>query len=1675
MRRKIPACAGMAPNDALIRHCRSGRQTGYLLLPVAVAIALIGVIAFLISRQSAIEVDLTTGEFNTARAEYVAQAGLQHALRQHAQQKCGPYSDLTNYPFGSDEYNTKLVHDLGGTANFSALTDQDSWIGSDNPTANNASDTKLEITFESGNIERPMYRYDLSSIPAKANILSARAWFYVVKEHPEGPVDIHPITADWTETDATWDSMGASLDSAVLVSIPAQPTPGIWVSVNLTAQVQSWINGQLNYGITLNSTSEGTQSEYGSRESATESYIEVIVGTPPTSPAKLSSTSKLDGGGAATIVHEVTLLQQPGFSQLQPDAVDGQDAEIWDQSPNNNYGASAETWVSSAASDTTRSLLRFNTGAIPAGAQILQATLSLERQSGSGADQPVSAHRIRNSWSEDSVTWNEREAGTNWDMPGADFDIAAIATTPVGPANQRYAWNITPLVQGWVDGSYPNHGVALVAAIAGMPGERFYTSDEADPSRWPSLSVTYACACGQVCAPVQGSGNLLMVVISPTVLAAEDQKAKDLFESWGYTVSVISESANQSTYDALIANNDVVFISETVNSNSVGTKLVNAPIGVVSQDGDYNPDLGLAPGASLKVGNAIDIVSTDHYITRPFAVGAHEIYTADMEQAIVTGSLTADQQTLAEIGGDGSLVVLDQGAAMEGGGTAAGRRVILPLGTRYRFDWDYLNANGRLLVQRAFEWGMNKDKVSKGNLLLVVVNPSNLTPQESAKKTLFESWGYNVNLIDESDNQTDFDAAVAVNDVVYITEDVTSANVNTKLVNAEIGVVTEEDNLSDEFGMAAGIAWESGTQVEINDNSHYITSPFSLGLLTILTANESLAYVTGAQSPDLGQLASSSSGYGVVTLDAGDAMFGGGAAAGRRAQLPWGGDNFDVNHLNADGLTILQRALEWGAGASSPPSFDVLFVVGDPSSLTVEQQDKKTLIEGWGHRVTLIATSEDQAAFDTAAASADVVYVPELGTTPMSELGSKANDLGVGVITEEARRALLLGGFALSPFVDTDSITITDNSHYLTETLVTGPVTLSTAVQSMWVLKPTLALDLHVLGELGAAEPGLAYLEIGERRNDGSPAPARRVKLPWGSFNFDVNLLTPDGLEIMRRAIEWGAGIDLDLGPLAHWKLDETAGTTAVDSEGGHDGTLTNYATPAWIAGVIDGGLEFDGSDDYVDAGSFDVTGSGITMMGWFNADALTTADERIVSKAQGTAEDDAWWQLSSSDSGSDRFLRMRIKAGGTTTTLADSSTNLTTGEWYFAVATYDNASGEMKLYLDGVEVANRSHAVGGALDTDASVPVALGANGTAQRFFNGILDDVRVYDRALSTAEISDLYAVSAPSAPGYTEIFQNWSAGNDDTWETFDLGTFGVPANAVIEVAIVNADTSKEQWAGVRAVGSSLERRFLLHEAEGGGLDTLTLHVQANADGRIEHYTSKKGETSFILLGYWTGGSYVELFDSFTANDDGTWINENLGSVGLGPNQVAEIVILNTDTGAQRLAGVRTPGLGLQRRFNLHEAESGGVDGVSMMVNTDGSSRIQVYAQVVSDIDYYAVGYWSVPPGTYTETGGVHGQATDGSTWEQADLTVFGVPADSVAQFVISSEIPNFNRELGIREVGSGQLRVVDLHKAEAGGSEDASLHVNVDSASRIEWYSASGTSDRYFYPVGWWDLSP
>jgi prepilin-type N-terminal cleavage/methylation domain-containing protein len=190
------------------------------------------------------------------------------------------------------------------------------------------------------------------------------------------------------------------------------------------------------------------------------------------------------------------------------------------------------------------------------------------------------------------------------------------------------------------------------------------------------------------------------------------------------------------------------------------------------------------------------------------------------------------------------------------------------------------------------------------------------TAQERLKITLIQSWGYQVNLIHHQQAQADFDDAVADANVAYVPVSVSDTDLNTKLRYTPIGVVIEK--MMTQFGIADGWIPKARDEIDIIDNSHYITSPFSTGLLTYLSSMQNVTILIFGQAPGLTTLANVND-VGIkwvpalAVIDIGGELVGGDTAAGRRVQLPWGGSDFSFNTLNNDGKTIMKRAIEWAA------------------------------------------------------------------------------------------------------------------------------------------------------------------------------------------------------------------------------------------------------------------------------------------------------------------------------------------------------------------------------------------------------------------------------------------------------------------------------------------------------------------------------------------------------------------------------------------------------------------------------------------------------------------------------------------------------------------------------------------------------------------------------------------
>ncbi len=213
------------------------------------------------------------------------------------------------------------------------------------------------------------------------------------------------------------------------------------------------------------------------------------------------------------------------------------------------------------------------------------------------------------------------------------------------------------------------------------------------------------------------------------------------------------------------------------------------------------------------------------------------------------------------------------------------------------------------------------------------------------------------------------------------------------------------------------------------------------------------------------------------------------------------------------------------------------------------------------------------------------------------------------------------------------------------------------------------------------------------------------------------------------------ASVVLADSPLAYWKLDESSGTTAVDSSGnGRDGTYAGgYTLSQSGIGGTNTAVLFDGSTAYVDFGNpaaFDIA-TGLTLEAW-----VKTSDSgyQYVLVKWGAA------------GGSDAY-HLRIDFDGRayfTTSLGGSYEGardlngvsaLNDGDWHHLVATYDGA--HERIYVDGV--VESSLAASGSL---AVVSSALRAGGLSDgtntgNWLTGTLDDVAIYGTALSAARI--------------------------------------------------------------------------------------------------------------------------------------------------------------------------------------------------------------------------------------------------------------------------------------------------------------------------------------------------
>jgi N-acetylneuraminic acid mutarotase len=211
-----------------------------------------------------------------------------------------------------------------------------------------------------------------------------------------------------------------------------------------------------------------------------------------------------------------------------------------------------------------------------------------------------------------------------------------------------------------------------------------------------------------------------------------------------------------------------------------------------------------------------------------------------------------------------------------------------------------------------------------------------------------------------------------------------------------------------------------------------------------------------------------------------------------------------------------------------------------------------------------------------------------------------------------------------------------------------------------------------------------------------------------------------------------------DIGPIeglvGWWKFDEGSGTVAYDSSGnGHDGNLTNG--PTWTTGKIGGALSFDGVDDHIIMQNFLGIGgrNPRSITAWIKT---TTSNSTICE--YGKDQDSQRWTFIISAEG---YLRNEVYNGALV-----ASSKINDGNWHFVCSILPPNStkiGNLLHYADGI-VEEASFSSDKHFSTTLLEHFIIGRRtlgNSKQDFYTGLIDDVRIYDRALSAEEVQALY----------------------------------------------------------------------------------------------------------------------------------------------------------------------------------------------------------------------------------------------------------------------------------------------------------------------------------------------
>lgn len=286
---------------------------------------------------------------------------------------------------------------------------------------------------------------------------------------------------------------------------------------------------------------------------------------------------------------------------------------------------------------------------------------------------------------------------------------------------------------------------------------------------------------------------------------------------------------------------------------------------------------------------------------------------------------------------------------------------------------------------------------------------------------------------------------------------------------------------------------------------------------------------------------------------------------------------------------------------------------------------------------------------------------------------------------------------------------------------------------------------------------------------------------------------------------------------ISHWKLDDGVGVVASDAVDSNDGTLGpqglnvgsgawNYTAPDWVAGKIGGALEFSGAtypgpgDAVMVPDAANLNALSFSVSTW--AKTTQTANYvGYVTKGWGAnVGDPGGWEIDTNEG-----VRAQIQseapsyAGTASTPIADDA-------WHSIVATYNDTTGKLSMYVDGALIDSVSAAPGLTVKD-----IMFGGDGYASLLFDGRLDDIGYWDGTLTGGQAMSLFGLGDTAALNY------------DLGKAQQLWELHVAGTGSVEIDGLNWYATSGLSDGLGVVAESNGVFSLQLDANGGGVTTV------------------------------------------------------------------------------------------------------------------------------------------------------------------------------------------------------------------------------------------------------------